>query len=67
MKRSQRRRFGATAGLLIAGVGLVILVLHSVEAALTDHVWLLVGQVALFGGGFLGLAQLLGSRRHRHR
>lgn len=43
------------------------LLLHTTETAFTGHVWLLIGQGALFGGGFWGLAELWGSSTRRRR
>ncbi|MGH2405033.1 MAG: hypothetical protein ACRDGN_11285 [bacterium] len=64
---SLARKAKVLAGLGIAAAGLMILVLHSVGAALTEHAWQFVSQVMLFGGAFFVVAQLLGrSKRSRH-
>jgi len=57
------RKIGAAAGLAVALAGLLVVVLHSTEAALTGHIWLPIGQAMLLGGGLFGLAQLWGSPR----
>ncbi|MGH2425051.1 MAG: hypothetical protein ACRDF1_02035 [bacterium] len=58
-----RQKIGAAAGLMVAVGGLLVIIVHSTEAALTEHIWLLVGQGMLFGGGLFGLAQLWGGPR----
>lgn len=57
----------ATVAFLVAAAGFVIFLLHTTETAFTGHVWLLIGQGALFGGGFWGLAELWGSSTRRRR
>ena len=62
-----RWRLGAIAGFTLAGAGLVVIALHLTESALTGHAWLLIGQVTLIGGGFLGLAQIWGTPKRTRR
>lgn len=62
-----RRLAGAIVGLVFAGIGVAILALHATEIALTGHVWNVVAQGMLIGGGVLGLSQLWGAPKRRRR
>jgi hypothetical protein len=42
----------ATVALSVATAGFIIFLLHTTEAAFTGHIWSLIGQGALIGGGF---------------
>jgi len=57
----------AGAGFLLAGAGFVIFVLHTMETAFTGHIWSLIGQGMLIGGGLWGLAQLWGTSSRGRR
>lgn len=61
------RRAGTIAGVSAAAIGFVMYTLHALGAALTEHVWGLISQGLLFGGGLLTLAQLWGSPRRSRR
>lgn len=48
----RHRRVTATVALSVATAGFIIFLLHTTEAAFTGHIWSLIGQGALIGGGF---------------
>lgn len=62
-----RQRLAALVGFGIAVAGGIVLLLHTTEAAFTEHMWFLIGQGMMIGGGLAGLTQVWGRRPRRSR
>lgn len=62
-----RQRLTALVGFGIAVAGGIVLLLHVIEAAFTQHVWFLIGQGMVIGGGLMGLMQVWGRPRRSRR
>jgi len=62
-----RQRLAALVGFGIAVAGGIVLLLHAIEVAFTEHAWFFIGQGMVIGGGLAGLTQLWGSPRRSRR